>query len=272
MRKARAAMPPMPDGARLDRGSPVSPDQAEREVYIQHVFDAIAERYDGMNLLMTLGMLRYWQRVFRRHTGLKPGGQALDVACGTAELALIMARQVGPSGHVWGVDISPEMVRVGQRKVERAGLAGRITLQAGNALDLPFEDGSFDCVATGFALRNVANIPQALREMARVTRPGGRVVCLELSHPPSWWVRYPFQLYFRHVVPWLGRWSERRFRYSEGLTPYRWLPESLRGFPDQRRLAEHFREAGLAPVYYRNLSGGIVCLHVGIKPGSPDGR
>ena len=235
------------------------------EAYIQDVFDAIAQHYDRMNLIMTAGMLRYWQRVFRRHTGLAPGGRALDVACGTAELALIMAEQVGPQGRVWGIDLSSEMIRVGRRKVERAGLADRITLLTGNALALPFDADQFDCVATGFALRNVADIERALAEMARVVKPGGRVLSLELSHPTSAWVRYPYSFYFNRIVPILGRWSESRFR-GKGLAPYRWLPHSLRNFPDQERLAEIFRRVGLMDVHYVNLSRGIVCLHIGVKP------
>lgn len=242
---------------------------AEKEVYIRSVFDAIADHYDRMNMIMTAGLLRYWQRVFSRNTGLKPGDRALDVASGTAELALIMARQVGPDGHVWGIDLSPEMLRVGARKVERAGLNDRITLRQGNALSLPFEDEAFHCVATGFAMRNVADIETAVREMARVTKPGGRVLCLELSHPPNPLFRVPFNFYFRRVVPVLGRWSERKFRREQGdaaLTPYRWLPESLRTFPRQDELAAIYRAAGLVDVTYINLSCGVVCLHIGIKP------
>lgn len=249
--------------------NPTQAEQLEKEIYIKNVFDAIADHYDRMNMIMTGGLLRYWQRVFQRNTGLKPGDHALDVASGTAELALIMARQVGEQGHVWGIDLSPQMLRVGQLKVDRAGLSQRITLLQGNALRLPFEDNSFHCVATGFAMRNVADITTAIKEMVRVTKPGGRVLCLELSHPPNPIFRIPFGFYFRRIVPLLGRWSESRFRRqagASGLTPYRWLPESLRNFPKQESLAQEFRSAGLVDVTYTNLSGGIVCLHQGVKP------
>lgn len=242
-------------------------ERAEKEEYIQHLFDSIARHYDLMNLIMSAGALRYWQRAFRRANGVRPGDHALDVACGTGELSRILAEQVGPEGRVWGIDLSPGMVEVGRRKLAAAGLSDRVTLQTGNALELPFEDDRFDCVATSFALRNMADIRTAVREMVRVARPGGRVVCLELSHPPSPLVRYPYQWYFFKVVPWLGRWNERRFRKAGKLSPYRWLPESLRRFPDQEGLAQIFREAGLVDVTYKNLTAGIVCLHVGIKPG-----
>lgn len=250
----------------VSRQEPHAARREEKEAYIRHLFDSIAEYYDLMNLIMSAGMLRYWQRVFRARTGLRPGDHALDVACGTGELALIMAEQVGPEGHVWGIDLSPGMIDVGRRKVERSGLADRVTLQTGNALELPFEDDRFHCVATGFALRNVADIKAVVREMVRVTRPGGRVACLELSHPPNPLIRIPYQWYFFKVVPWLGRWNERRFRLQGRLSPYRWLPESLRRFPNQEGLAAVFREAGLSEVTYQNLTGGIVCIHVGVKP------
>lgn len=244
-------------------------ERARKEAYVRELFDAIAEHYDLMNLVMSLGLLRHWQRVFRAHTGLRPGDQALDVATGTAELALIMAEQVGPQGRVWGVDLAEGMVEVGRRKVARSPYRDRITLQTGNALELPFEDGRFDCVASGFALRNFADLDRALREMARVTRPGGRVVSLEISHPRSPWIRGPFRLWFERVVPVLGRLNERRFaaRHRGALPPYRWLPESLRSFPDADGLAGRFRRAGLEPVYYVPLTGGVVCVHVGRKPG-----
>ena len=261
---AEAAAAPSP--AEPAPAGPAPRDRAEQEQYIQHLFDSIARHYDLMNMIMSAGALRYWQRVFRRMNGVRPGDHVLDVACGTGELSRIMAEQVGPEGHVWGIDLSPGMIEVGRRKLAAAGLAGRVTLQVGNALDLPFEDNRFDCVATSFALRNMADIRAALREMARVTRPGGRVVCLELSHPPNPLIRYPYQWYFNKVVPWLGRWNERRFKLAGRMSPYRWLPESLRRFPDQEGLAQIFREAGLVDITYRNLTAGIVCLHVGAKP------
>lgn len=248
---------------------PQPPTGEAKERYIRHLFDSIAEHYDFMNMVMSLGMLRYWQRVFRNWTNLAPGGQALDVACGTAELALIMAQQVGATGSVVGVDLSPGMVAIGQRKIERLGMGNRITLSVGNALDLPHPDNSFDCVATGFAMRNVADIERAFAEMARVARPGGRVLCLELSRPVNPLFRLPYSLYFNHIVPWLGRWNERRFARQNDtqLLPYTWLPESLKHFPDQEGLAAIYRKVGLIDVTYRNLSGGAVCLHIGTKDG-----
>ena len=135
----------------------------------------------------------------------------------------------------------------------------------GDALELPFADSSFDLVTMGFALRNVADLDRALAEMARVTRPGGRVLVLELSHSPWPWVRRPLSWYFETVVPAMGRWAARRWRGS-GPDPYAWLPLSLRGFPGAEELAQRFRAAGLTEVRFWRFSAGVVCLHQGRRP------
>lgn len=243
------------------------PGNRTDEQYIRSLFDGIARHYDLMNMIMSMGMLRRWQKRFQSLTGLQPGQRALDVGCGTGELSLIMARQTAPDGKVEGIDLSEGMIAVGRRKVEKAGLSDRITMRIGNALDLPFDDGTFHCVATGFTMRNVNNLVGAINEMARVTRPGGRVVCLELSRPVNPILRRLYYFYFYRIVPLLGRWNERRFaaRHRGHMPPYKWLPESLRRFPHQEEMARLFTEAGLEQVEYYNLTGGIVCLHVGVK-------
>lgn len=256
----------------------------EKREYVTRVFAAIADRYDRMNLIMTCGIVRRWQRAFARHTGLRPGQAALDVACGTGELSLIMARQVAPTGRVIGIDLSPEMLSVGREKVAKSRYRDIVDLRYGDALALPFADNCFDCVATGFALRNVTDIRKALAEMARVCRPGGRVVCLELSHPNGRWLSALYRPYVRYVIPLLGRWAARRLalldepatmpgraapgRVRAGLPPYVWLPESLAVIPAQQELVQLMSSVGLNPVTYHNLTGGIAALHVGIKPNS----
>lgn len=241
-----------------------------KELYVHNLFAAIARHYDVMNIVMSAGMLRFWQRAFAARTGLRPGGRALDVAAGTAELSLVMARQVGPNGRVMGIDFSAEMLEVGRNKVaaarSRSGgdRLAPIELVEGDAMDLPFADDSFDCAGSGFALRNVRDIERVIREMTRVVRPGGRVVTLELSKPTNPLIRKPYYLYFHHIVPLLG-WvidpdTERRLR------AYGWLPKSLIPFPTQQGLAEIFRRAGLVEVGFRGLTGGIVSVHYGTKP------
>ncbi len=239
------------------------PREGEKERFVHALFDTIAPHYDLMNLVMTMGAWKLWQRAFARHAGLRPGDRVLDVGCGTGDLCLLAARRVGPGGRVTGVDISEEMLAVGRRKVAEAGLADRVELLRANALDLPFPDRSFDVVTSGFVLRNLADLPRALAEMVRVLRPGGRAAILELSHPPNPLVRIPFRFYFTRVVPLLGAWAARG--WTGPVAPYAWLPVSWRAFPDAPRLAGMMREAGFAEVRWLPLTGGIACLHVAEK-------
>lgn len=236
-----------------------------KEHFVEDLFNKIAPGYDLMNLVMTAGLLRYWQRVFAAHTNLQKGQSALDVCCGTGELSFIMAKQVGPQGFVEGIDLAENMLAIARKKIARRAEGKIITVQKGNALDLPYEDNQFHCVSTGFAMRNVSGVNVAIREMARVVRPGGRVLCLELSHPVNPLIRWPYTLHFNYIVPLLGRWASNKSD-ADKMSPYTWLPESVRYFPNQEGLANIFREAGLVNVRYYNLTGGVVCLHVGEKP------
>lgn len=227
----------------------------DKQAFVEGLFTRIAPRYDLMNLLMTGGCWRLWQRAFERQAGIGPGDRVLDVGCGTAELSILMAGRRG--ARVVGIDLSPGMLEVGRRKVERAGLGDRIELSEGNALDLPFADAGFDAVASAFVMRNVADLDRALAEMHRVVRPGGRLAVMELSHPPNALVRVPFWLYFQAVPPLLGSWAR---------DAYSWLPRSLRTFPDAAGLVARLQRAGWADVGYRRLTGGIVCLHTARRP------
>lgn len=244
--------------------------RVEKARYIQDLFNGIARRYDRMNLIMTGGVWRYWQRRFRRLAGFQPGERVLDVCCGTGDLSFMAAREVGPEGDVVGLDFSAGMLEVARQKTAALGQAqaamAPLRWVEGDALDLPFPDGSFDRVVTSFGMRNVADVAQAFREMARVVRPGGQVICLELSHPPNPLLRVPYLAYFRHVVPLLGAWARHLSPDQDAPAPYQWLPESLEGFPDQEGLAAILRAAGLEAVRYTNLTGGIACVHQGRKP------
>lgn len=241
------------------------PELEDKETYVRNVFDRIAARYDWMNLVMTGGMLKLWHRVFCRYTGLRSGGRSLDVACGTGDLSLLTAGQVAPTGQVTGIDFSEAMLGVGRARVAASPLAGLIDLRWGNALDLAFPDNTFDCATIGFALRNVRDIQRCIGEMARVVRPGGRVVSLEISKPPNPLIRYPFYLYFYNVVPLIDRLVMGRDP-GEKVRPYTYLPHSLTHFPTQRGLRDIFRDAGLVDCGYKGLSGGAVTIHYGTKP------
>ena len=234
--------------------------------YVRRLFNRIAGHYDMFNLVMSAGTLRYWQRQFQSVTGLKPGDRVLDVACGTAELSLKTAQQVRPGGKVTGIDFSEEMMEIGRKKVAASPYGSMVELQFGDAMNIQFSDNTFDAATIGFALRNVADIPKTLAEMTRVVKPGGRVVSLELSKPENPFIRVPYYFYFFRLVPLIDRVAGMRDEERRELHPYAYLPASLRPFPDRRKLAQIFKDAGLVDVKTRPLTGGLVCLHWGVKP------
>lgn len=251
-------MAPRTAGGR-DGGPPAAgPAELDKASFIPSLFDRIAHNYDWMNLVMTAGVWRLWQRAFRRGCGIPAGAHVLDVGCGTAELSLLLAGLVGPGGRVVGVDISPGMLAVGRQKVEAAGRSGQIELLQGDALALEFPDASFDAAASAFVMRNVADLDRAFREIARVVRPGGRVAILELSHPPASIIRRPFLFYFRRILPLIGTWAARA---GLPVAPYAWLPRSLETFPNAEEVARRLQRAGMTDVAFRRLTAGIVCLH-----------
>ncbi|MCU0975062.1 MAG: bifunctional demethylmenaquinone methyltransferase/2-methoxy-6-polyprenyl-1,4-benzoquinol methylase UbiE [Steroidobacteraceae bacterium] len=228
----------------------------EKAGRVRGVFDSVASKYDLMNDLMSGGMHRLWKRFTLGQTGLRPGQRALDVAGGTGDLALGMARQVGPTGKVILSDINWEMLSRGRDRLLDEGLAASISAVQANAEQLPFADASFDCVTIGFGLRNVTDKPKALASMRRVLKPGGRLLVLEFSHPVAGLKPF-YDLYSFNVLPALGK------LVAGDAASYRYLAESIRMFPDQPTLAGMMREAGLEDCRWHNLTGGVVALHVG---------
>lgn len=217
------------------------------------MFDEIAPVYDRMNTVMTFGSDGRWRRAAVEAAGLLPGGAAIDVACGTGKLAAALAEEVGPFGRVLGVDLSAGMIARGN-----AAFHDLVQLEfaRADALALPARDGEYDAATIAFGLRNLADFEAGFRELRRVVRPGGRVVCLELTLPrPSPWGRV-FHGTFRRVAPLLGRVAGRR-------RAYRYLPDSLDGFPDVDRIRDLMRAAGLRDVTVRRFGLGSVALHVG---------
>ncbi len=231
----------------------------DKERYVHEVFSSIAHRYDLLNTTLSFNRDKYWRKFTVRHSGLQPGSAGLDVCCGTGMLALEQARVVGMHGRVVGLDFCENMLQKAVDNIKRTPYQGVIELVKGNAMQLPFEDNTFDCATIGFALRNVPDILKTIKEMRRVVKPGGKVLSLELAKPGAPVFKQLYYLYFNHLVPLLGRMGVGQ----NG--PYSWLPTSLKNFPHQSEVCELFQKAGLADVYYHELTGGIVAVHIGIK-------
>ncbi len=232
-----------------------------KEKYINDLFSSIADRYDLLNSLLSFNRDKYWRARAVKETRLGPGGKGLDVCCGTGMFTLEQARAAGPDGSVIGLDFCEKMLEVARKNIKRSPFKENIKLVLGNALDLPFEDDTFDCATIGFALRNVSNIERAVSEMARVVKPGGRVVSLELAKPSRLIFKEIYYFYFYRIVPVLGYIAGRK-------GPYKYLPHSLKSFPHQKQICKIFTGVGLEKVHFHELSGGIVAVHTGTKVAS----
>lgn len=231
-----------------------------KPVYVRSMFDRIARVYDAMNRIMTGGMDGRWRDFAARQAALSTGARALDVGTGTGDMAIALARRSPANVHITGVDFSEGMLAVGREKVKRQGLDRRIELLRGDGQGLDFPDGVFDAVTSAWVVRNLSDIPGGFREMRRVTRPGGRVVCLEMSHPYNPVFNWGFHLYFDRVIPLLGSLIGKAF------DAYSYLPSSVVAHPDAPTLKRIMEEAGLVDVRYYYLMGGVVAAHVGTNP------
>ncbi len=232
---------------------------ADKAGRVRAVFESVAPNYDIMNDLMSMGMHRLWKAFMLARTGLRPGQQALDVAGGTGDISIGLARQVGPKGHVFHTDINEAMLEVGSDRMLDQGIGGNVTSMVVNAESLPFDDNSMHCVTIAFGLRNVTDKQQALNEMARVTKPGGKVMVLEFSKLVVKWLEPVYDAYSFKILPALGE------LVADDADSYRYLAESIRMHPDQETLKGMMATAGLEDCTYHNLSGGIVALHTGVK-------
>ncbi len=246
------AVPPpdhTPSGESTGAGNAAAPPE------VQVMFDRIAPRYDLMNLLISAFQEPRWRRRLVDHAGLRPGGSALDVASGTGKVAADLHDRAQPGGRVLGVDLSPGMTAVAQRRyVDRSGL----TFVVGDALALPTDDGSFDAATIAFGMRNLPDYRQGFAEMARSVRPGGRVLCLEIARPRSRVARF-VGWWFDRVVPIIGRLAGQGAAYG-------YLVKSVRAYPAPERIAEIMRDVGLVDVTWLAMTGGIVTLHEGTVP------
>jgi demethylmenaquinone methyltransferase/2-methoxy-6-polyprenyl-1,4-benzoquinol methylase len=230
--------------------------EADKARRVGAVFDRVAERYDVMNDLMSLGLHRLWKAFAVSVARPRPGEKILDVATGSGDLALSVGRKVLPGGELWLSDVNRSMLSRGRdRAIDRGLLAPAVQCDAER---LPFGDGYFDCVTVAFGLRNMTHKEAALAEMARVLKPGGRLIVLEFSR--IWRPLAPaYELYSFKVLPWLGQ------RVAGDAAAYRYLAESIRVHPDQAALAAMLEQAGLSRVEVFNLAAGAVALHRGYR-------
>ena len=235
----------------------VSFDEKARRV--AGVFHSVAEKYDLMNDLMSFGIHRLWKRFTLQQTGLRHGGLALDVAGGTGDITLGLAKQVGRQGRVILTDINASMLTRGRDRIIDQGAGGTVLAAQANAECLPFRDQLFDCVVISFGLRNVPHKDQALRSMYRVLKPGGRLLILEFSKPVSPALNKLYDLYSFSLLPRVGR------LVTGDADSYRYLAESIRMHPDQEALKTMMEQAGFERCRYYNLSAGIVALHKGYR-------
>jgi len=233
--------------------------EEEKTSLVEDVFRSVAARYDLMNDLMSLGVHRLWKDFAVGRSGLRRGQNVLDVAAGSCDLTHRFVERVGHEGRVVAVDVSRPMLQRGKSRMIDAGMIRNVAYVLSDAQNLAFADQQFDCVSIGFGLRNVTRIQSALGSMFRMLRPGGRIVVLEFSHPSSKFLSRLYDRYSFSVIPRIGRavtGDERSYRY---------LVESIRQHPDQEALRKMMAEAGFEDVYYHNLSGGVVALHVGFR-------
>jgi demethylmenaquinone methyltransferase/2-methoxy-6-polyprenyl-1,4-benzoquinol methylase len=229
----------------------------DKPARVQAMFARIVRRYDLMNRVMTLGRDQAWRQLTARELQLDgPAPRVLDLATGTGDIALAVARQY-PTATIVAADFTYPMLQVAQLKSRARGRPAPHFVQ-GDALSLPFADATFDALTNGFLLRNVADLGRALREMRRVVRPGGRVACLEITHPGAPIFRQLFQLYFDRAVPVIGR------LIGGDAQAYTYLPNSLTDFPRAARLRQMMLEAGFREVRYRLLGLGAMALHIAV--------
>jgi demethylmenaquinone methyltransferase / 2-methoxy-6-polyprenyl-1,4-benzoquinol methylase len=245
----------VPSGAEAESGVPQR-DSEEFATQVRGMFDRIAGVYDAMNSAMTVGLHHQWRQRAVDRAEVGPGSDALDVCCGTGDLALELRRRIGPDGRVVGCDFSEPMLELARRKSGEEGLP--VEFGWADALDLPYGDASFDAATVGFGARNLADLDKGIAEIARVLRPGGRLVILEITRPQREPLASFYSLWFDRLVPVFGNFAGDAGAYS-------YLPDSVRTFPEPRELAAKMDAAGFAEIRWLLLAGGIIAIHSGTK-------
>ena len=235
--------------------------QQTKEERVHGVFEKISDNYDSMNSVISFQLHKRWRADTMKRMNVKQGDRALDVCCGTADWTIALAHQVGNAGQVTGLDFSRNMLKIGEEKVKKEQFTN-VELIHGNAMELPFDDNTFDYVTIGFGLRNVPDYLTVLKEMNRVLKPGGMAVCLDTSQPTLPVYRQLYYFYFKHIMPIIGKLLAKS--YEE----YSWLQESASDFPGAPELKKLFEKAGFTKVKYKSYSGGAAASHFGYKSAS----
>ncbi|MCL1631832.1 demethylmenaquinone methyltransferase [Sporolactobacillus sp. CPB3-1] len=234
-------------------------NQEEKREKVHQVFQSIYKKYDSMNSLISFNRHKAWRRKADALVAARKGEQVIDVCCGTGDWSLSLAAAVGPGGKVVGLDFSDNMLKIAEMK-KKVRQYDNIKLVNGDAMAIPYEDASFDRATIGFGLRNVPDYLTVLKEIYRVLRPGGVLVCLETSQTKIPVYRQLYFFYFRFIMPLLGK------IFANSYHEYAWLNESASKFPDQETLTGLFRQAGFKNISVCSLMGGIAAIHKGIKP------
>ncbi len=239
--------------------NPYRADSRSKSQQVKEMFDNIAPAYDFMNRAMTFGIDRIWRRKAVDMLRRRPHGRILDVATGTGDLAMLLARRTDAT-NISGIDLSEGMIAIGKEKIARAGLDRRITLTAGDCLSLPFADETFDAVTVAYGVRNFENLTKGYSEMLRVLRRGGSITVIELSTPASPLIRPLYRLYTRHIIPAVGR------MISKDVRAYSYLPESIAAVPQRSEMTALMTQAGFTEAAYRSLTFGTCMIYTAIKP------
>lgn len=233
-------------------------EQQSKEERVHHVFEKVYHKYDAMNSVISFEMHKLWRKDVMERMHVQKGSSALDVCCGTGDWSISLAQAVGDHGKVCGLDFSDNMLSVAEQKRQQLQL-NNLTFAHGNAMELPFEDNSFDYVTIGFGLRNVADYLTVLKEIHRVVKPGGLAVCLETSQPTLPVYRQGYYFYFRFIMPLFGKLFVKSYK------EYAWLHESAKNFPDKNELTQLFFDAGFSFVDVKSYTGGVAAMHMGHK-------
>ncbi len=241
-----------------ERINPYDSDSRPKSEQVRDMFDNIAPAYDFMNRAMTFGIDRRWRRIAVDMVARNPHDSILDIATGTGDLAMLLARRTQAS-RITGLDLSQGMIDIGRRKIERAGLAGRIELICGDSLAMPFADAQFDAITVAYGVRNFADLLAGYREMARVLRPGGTLTVIELCTPTARLVRPLYRLYTRRIIPLMGR------LVSKDVRAYSYLPESIAAVPQRAGMTALMEQAGFSDAAWRTLTFGTCAIYTARK-------